>query len=969
MKQLLKKWDCILLFVILAALYVWQGGYFSNGYSVILLLLFGFTALNYKRVSGRGEFIVISFIMVVICFLTSLFADNSIHIPIMELPKYVAFIPLLMIFSNQLYRKTGYFVIITISILTAMAGILACIGALNVLNWALQSGRGMRLQGFLQYANTAAVLIGAALFLLYQYQCENEGKGRLKHVLMAVLSVALFLTESIGALLCIAAAYVVCFFLCRKSEKIIPLGAILLTGGITGIIYVFLSGYGTVCRLLWIAVSIFLVYMTSVLADRHSPHIELKHKKLYLVIFCAVFAGIGLFSITKSATFFERIISDIDAVALIKKHPFGIGVGNWSFIQDTVKSIGYTMKYIHCGYLQMYLDGGPAAFVLFAGMICISVYRSIKNGMNNRAIPDCRSAILLFMALHMLVDVDLNFVIFIALLAIIQSEFDREVTNKYIASLISAVCVIGGIFTSVYSLYDYALSQKEEMYEASYDFTRAEQTIDQKLKFQKADVNSIAVKSRIIELDESRISEAYDLLLEAGRKSPENAAINIERYNFEKRNGMPYEDKIKRLKEILSSYKANTDLHSELLQTYIYGLKNSIISPEEFLTECGAAYSEIENINSKNGILRFYNGVPMNVDITVLTEAHDLLNMSEEQLNQIASENKENQDNISDIVSQMSLEDKARMLILCPLDTVQGNERYGGILLGSRNVTSPEMLRSEIEKIRNVNNVSILAVMEQGSQSSTIRERQLFNLPDYSCRDYFKNYEYDDRAYALGSEIGEVLNKYGIEMCLGLQAEAVQNKNAYLWDITFAFSTEEANDIVKKYISGMQSHGVHTVVEQFPAYANNSENPQEAVMLADFNYTRRVSNIYPPVRAAIERNAACIMMSHLLVPNSMTSVINAEFSKYYTTKILRNELNFHNVILTDILTSKAALSNVTNKQAVLYAINAGCDMLYVTEQPEQTARYVIENVKDGKISEERLDKSVKRILALKYNIY
>ena len=109
------------------------------------------------------------------------------------------------------------------------------------------------------------------------------------------------------------------------------------------------------------------------------------------------------------------------------------------------------------------------------------------------------------------------------------------------------------------------------------------------------------------------------------------------------------------------------------------------------------------------------------------------------------------------------------------------------------------------------------------------------------------------------------------------------------------------------------------------------------------------------------------MMSHLLVPNNSTSVINAEFSKYYTTKILRNELGFNNVILTDILTANAVTDNVTYERAILYAVNAGCDLLYVTENPELAASSIEKYVAEGKISERQLDNALVRILSLKYN--
>ncbi len=968
-QQLFKKSDCVALMLIFAVIYIWQGGYFQNCYccAFIALAIFAFIAFALKKIQAVGIFEAAIIGVAALSVLTSLFVAENTHMALVELPKYIVFVPLLLIFSNEQYRNSCYISLIIVSIVAAIIGLLSCAGVLNVRDWALASARGIRLQSFLQYANTAAVMLGASLILMYR--CVIDNNNRLMRIGMAILIFAFYVTSSAGAIACMIYVYIASFLFMSERGKLIPLGAMLIAGGFTRLLYGYLCSMGTLVILVWCVMAVSIIYAAGVFAEKHSFNINIKYRKIYFFIVTLVFGVMGSFAITHIGTFLERALSDIDALKLILKHPLGIGAGNWSFWQDTVKRIGYEMKYIHCGYLQIYFAGGPIAFVIFTAMCAAAMIHGIKNRSGNIA-DDLKISALALMLLHMAVDVDINFTIYNILLCALLAEQNMKITKK-IPKIpqISVIAVSGivGLLFSAYGSYDAWANDRISEYESSYKFTEAENVLDQKIKLQPSDSSSLIRKAAIVELDENRQEEAYQLYIAGGRLDPHNQSVNIERYCFEKRNGISVHDKIKRLKELLSGCEINTELYTELMQTYIYGWKQGEITSDELLTEGKSIYDRIEEINNKTGVLRFYDGVPMNVDTNVLTEIYDLCSLSADELDEKMEKSRSLNNSIATEISQMNITEKARAMIICPETSINSENGYGVIMLDPSQTGTSDELRAKIKNLKEKYPSSMIAVSENGSENSTIQGRKETNLPDYVCRGYFENYSYDDSAYDLGENIGQTLSDYDIDLCFGFQAAAVQNRNAYLWENTFTSSENEIEDITKKYVSGMQSKNVYTVIEQFPSYANNSENPQTATMVSDFNKERRLSNIYAPIRAAIERNVGCIMMSHLLVPNNSTSVINAEFSKYYTTKILRNELGFNNVILTDILTANAVTDNVTYERAILYAVNAGCDLLYVTENPELAASSIEKYVAEGKISERQLDNALVRILSLKYN--
>lgn len=122
-----------------------------------------------------------------------------------------------------------------------------------------------------------------------------------------------------------------------------------------------------------------------------------------------------------------------------------------------------------------------------------------------------------------------------------------------------------------------------------------------------------------------------------------------------------------------------------------------------------------------------------------------------------------------------------------------------------------------------------------------------------------------------------------------------------------------------------------------------------------------------PFIEAINNGAEIIMVGHLAVPNITQNNTPSSLSKEIVTGLLKEELNFEGLVITDALNMGALTSEYTEEEIYIQAINAGVDILLMPEF-DQTTIDIIENaIATGIIAEEEINNSVEKILELKYD--
>ncbi|WP_110932328.1 beta-N-acetylhexosaminidase [Paenibacillus bouchesdurhonensis] len=170
-------------------------------------------------------------------------------------------------------------------------------------------------------------------------------------------------------------------------------------------------------------------------------------------------------------------------------------------------------------------------------------------------------------------------------------------------------------------------------------------------------------------------------------------------------------------------------------------------------------------------------------------------------------------------------------------------------------------------------------------------------------------------------------------------------------------------------IRGYQSQGVSATAKHFPGHGDTTVDSHHGLASVPHSRERLYSVELPPFRKAIEAGVDMIMTAHVIFPAFEPESVPATLSRRVLTDLLRNELGFEGVIVTDCLEMHAISKSCGIAEGAVRAIEAGADIVLVSHTLEEQVRAieaVCAAVQSGRLTEEQIDKSVTRILALKH---
>ncbi len=163
---------------------------------------------------------------------------------------------------------------------------------------------------------------------------------------------------------------------------------------------------------------------------------------------------------------------------------------------------------------------------------------------------------------------------------------------------------------------------------------------------------------------------------------------------------------------------------------------------------------------------------------------------------------------------------------------------------------------------------------------------------------------------------------------------------------------------------GYRAAGIGTQAKHFPGLGDTTVNTDNGVAVTDESRQQILTTHVPPFAAAIAAGAQSIMAAHIVAPSLDPTGTPASISKPIVTGLLRGTLHYDGVVITDSLEA-AALNDYTNEQIVVDAVNAGVDQLLMPRDVPGAIQALTDAVHDGRISERRIDQSVRRILKTK----
>ncbi|MCI0384517.1 glycoside hydrolase family 3 protein [Streptomyces sp. CNQ085] len=171
--------------------------------------------------------------------------------------------------------------------------------------------------------------------------------------------------------------------------------------------------------------------------------------------------------------------------------------------------------------------------------------------------------------------------------------------------------------------------------------------------------------------------------------------------------------------------------------------------------------------------------------------------------------------------------------------------------------------------------------------------------------------------------------------------------------------------LVDASVSGYHRGRIASAAKHFPGHGDTDTDSHTGLPRIDHTREELENLDLPPFRAAIARGVDTIMTAHIVVPALDPSGVPATMSQPIVTGLLREELGFEGLIVTDALDMRGASGQFPPDVAPVRALEAGCDQLVLAPKPDIAYDAVLEAVRGGKIPVSRLDASVERILAHK----
>ncbi|MFA5015079.1 MAG: beta-N-acetylhexosaminidase [Actinomycetota bacterium] len=316
-------------------------------------------------------------------------------------------------------------------------------------------------------------------------------------------------------------------------------------------------------------------------------------------------------------------------------------------------------------------------------------------------------------------------------------------------------------------------------------------------------------------------------------------------------------------------------------------------------------------------------------------------------------------------------------------DIIQDINKYniGGVILFDydvpsksfpRNILNPEQIKKLIEDLKKLTRSNLLiAVDAEGGYVNRLKEDYGF-VGIKSAQEMGEDTPED--TYLEVSSLATELDSLGFNLNFAPVVDININKNnPVIGTLERSFSDDpiKVYEHAGSFIDSMHKYDIITAIKHFPGHGSSTEDSHLGLVDITDTYSREAE--FFPYRKLIEDNKADIIMTAHIMNTDIDPDNPATLSSKFLQDILRGELNYEGVIVSDDMQMGAIVTNFGFEEAIIKAINAGCDLLifsnngseYDDDIAQKSFDVIKKAVGDGKITEEKIKIACTRIKELK----
>jgi len=296
--------------------------------------------------------------------------------------------------------------------------------------------------------------------------------------------------------------------------------------------------------------------------------------------------------------------------------------------------------------------------------------------------------------------------------------------------------------------------------------------------------------------------------------------------------------------------------------------------------------------------------------------------------------------------------------------TRQALENYpvGGIVYFAKNLESQDQVKEMIDNSQKYSSIGLfVATDEEGGVVNRLMDTV---GTTYIGSMYYYKDDGDETAYENAYTIANDMSALGFNLDFAPVADVWSNPdNTVIGERAYSDDYAQAAELVGNAVKGFNDGGVMCTLKHFPGHGDTAEDSHYSSAYVHRTKEEIMADEMQPFRSGIEAGAEFVMVGHLIVPD--IDEVPATLSYKIATGILRDELKFEGVAITDSFEMESIADNYSVDDAVVMSVKAGIDMILQPKDMASAVNSIEQAVADGELSEDRIDESVRRILTLK----
>lgn len=290
------------------------------------------------------------------------------------------------------------------------------------------------------------------------------------------------------------------------------------------------------------------------------------------------------------------------------------------------------------------------------------------------------------------------------------------------------------------------------------------------------------------------------------------------------------------------------------------------------------------------------------------------------------------------------------------------NYPVGGFVQFSKNIVSPAQILAFNSALQEASAIApFLCIDEEGGTVARLANHKAFDLPKYKNAASVGTVA---AALEMGNTIGGYLAEYGFNLDFAPIADVNTNpENPIIGTRAFSSDPLTATALASSMAEGLKAQGICATFKHFPGHGDTAEDSHSSIAVTYKTAAEMRSCEWLPFLSATD--ADLIMVGHIAAPAITGNLTPATLSHKLVSEILREELGFSGLIVTDSLSMGAITENYSPGEAALAALEAGCDILLMPNGLTEAFDAIVSAVENGNYSEDALNTTVLRILRFK----